>query len=417
MSTSTVRSASNKVLSSPRGLANITNIWRCMADPLSLLSEAAEGGEDIILLLKRPVKVYLVTHPSIIQDVLVTQSRDFGLGPVRRAMKMVLGNGLLTSEGEFHLRQRRIIQGSFRHSKTDTFSDSIVRRTEDYLSDWQDGDVVDLGREMQHLTLGIAVDAFCSSRIPEEVLKIEAATSTINQYLSNRGRNPIGPLLHRLPLPSAFRFRQARRMLDDTILGIIAERQGCPAENEDLLTTLLETAEGQEPMSPQQIRDHIITFMAAGHQTNTNLLTWTWYLMAQHPEVEHSVQTELGSILKGRSPSLEDLPLLVHLGQVLTEGLRLYPPSWATLRTAEKEVYLGGHKISKGAYVIVSQYVTQRDGRWFTDPHSFNPGRWTSEFRSTLPRFAYFPFGGGPRQCIGESLAWMEAGLVFATLA
>ena len=207
--------------------------------------------------------------------------------------------------------------------------------------------------------------------------------------------------------------------MDRIIYDLVKEREAGGVDNGDLLSMLMQGEEtgGNGRASHRQVRDEAMTLIAAGHETTANLLTWAWYLVSEHPEVEAKMKAELDSVLNGRPPGANDLPQLSYTEQVLTETTRLYPPSWANVRRAAESLRIGEYEIPKGAYVIVSQYVTQRDHRWFPDPLSFVPERWTSEFRASIPRYAYFPFGAGPRRCVGESFAWMEGTLVLATIA
>ena len=216
------------------------------------------------------------------------------------------------------------------------------------------------------------------------------------------------------------RFRRAKALIDGIIYDLIKDREDSGSDNGDLPSRLIGagvTEASMGSMSHQQVRDEAITFIAAGHETTANALTWTWFLLSEHPEVETKLHDELDSVLDGRQPTVSDLPELPWSQQVLTEAIRLYPPSWATLRKAISDVRIGEYLIPKGAYVLVSQYVTQRDDRWFPDALTFKPDRWTSSFRASIPRYSYFPFGAGPRQCIGESFTWMEGVLVLAAIA
>ena len=291
--------------------------------------------------------------------------------------------------------------------------------TSRHLERWRDGDVIDGGEEMRELTLRIVVSALFVSEVPDTVDKISSATNIMEEYLAVRSRNPLGLLLHKAPLPLNMRFRKARALVDEIVYGLIAE-QGDSEGGSDMLSMLIEAVQDGETdifTVRRRVRDHTITLIAAGHETTAHVLAWTWYLLSQHPQAEAKLHSELASVLGGKSPSTDDLPHLQYTEQVLNEVMRLYPPSWANLRRARTDVQTGGHTIPRGTYVLVSQYVTQRDPRWFSDPSHFQPERWTPQFRASLNRFAYFPFGGGPRQCVGESFARMEALLVLASIS
>ena len=398
----------------------IPNLLRCIADPFGLVTEAALGHGDIILLVNRPVKVYLINHPEYIRDVLITHNQDFVLGPIRVSMKMALGEGLLTSEGDIHLNQRRLIQPVFHKQRIEAYGTVMVEQTSQHTARWQNGDVVDASQEMSKLTLRVVIKALFNSEVPATVTHLGDASTFMNKYISARGRNPLGPILHKLPLPFNRRFRRAKALVDGIIYDLIREREDSGTDNGDLLSMLIAAGgNGNAPgaMTHRQVKDETITLIAAGHETMANALTWIWYLLSEHPEVEAKLHQELDLALDGRPPTVNDLPHLSFTEQILTEAMRLYPPSWATLRKAIGNVQIGEYVIPKGAYVIVSQYVAHRDQRWFPDALSFKPERWTSEFRASIPRCSYFPFGAGPRQCIGESFAWMEGVLLLATIA
>ena len=404
----------------PKGRLLIGNLLRCIADPFGLVTEAARGHGDVILLVNRPVKVYLINHPEYIRDILVTHNKDFVLGPIRRSMKLALGEGLLTSEGDFHLNQRRLIQPAFHKQRIEGYGTIMVEQTSQHTARWQNADVVDASQEMSELTLRVVIKALFNSEVPATVRHLGDATTIMNKYISARGRNPLGPIFHKLPLPSSRRFRRAKELVDGIVYDLIREREGSGTDNGDLLSMLIAAGEsGNAPgsMSHRQVRDEAITLIAAGHETIANALTWIWYLLSEHPEVETKLHQELDLALDGRPPTVNDLRHLSFTEQILTEAMRLYPPSWATLRKAIDNVQIGEYVIPKGAYVVVSQYVTHRDQRWFPDALSFKPERWTSEFRASIPRCSYFPFGAGARQCIGESFAWMEGALLLASIA
>ena len=397
----------------PKGRPLIGNLFRLAADPFGFVTEAALEHGDIILLVNRPVKVYLINHPEYIRDVLVTHNKDFVLGPIRRSMKSALGDGLLTSEGDLHRDQRRLIQPAFHKKRIAAYGSTMVEQTSRHTASWRDEDVVDASREMMELTLQVVIQALFNCEVPATVQHLGDATTAMNRYMSARGRNPLGPMFEKLPLPSNRRFRRAKALVDGIIYDFIRGREESGTDNGDLLSMLI--AAGS--MSRRQMRDEAITIIAAGHETIANTLTWTWYLLSEHPKVETKLHQELDLELNGRPPTVDDLPRLSYAEQVLTEAIRLYPPSWATLRKAVGNVQIGDYVIPKGAYVLVSQYVTHRDERWFPDALSFKPERWTSEFRASVPKGSYFPFGAGPRQCIGESFAWMEGVLLLASIA
>lgn len=418
MTTSTSTDSKQRLPPGPKGLPIIGNLPTLISSPARLVATAAQGYGDVVLLLKWPFKVYLLNHPDYIREVLVTHNQDFIQGRVHQSMKLALGEGLITSEGEFHLRQRRLIQPAFHRQRVASYGEVIADFAGRLTQPWQDGAVVDIGKEMRELTLRIILKLLFNSEYADQVQEVGDAMTTINEYLVARGRNPLGKTLHKLPLPSKRRFARAMEVLDRLIFGYIRDHEG-NSNTGDLLAMLMaaqDTEEDGSRMSYQQVRDEAITLFTAGHETTSIALTWAWYLLSQHPEVAEKLYQELKSVLNGRMPTIDHLPNLTYTEQVLTESMRLYPPAWCTTRKAINDVQIGGYLIPKGGLVFVSQCVMHRDPRWFSDYDAFRPERWTPEFKASLPRYAYFPFGGGPRQCIGEPFAWMEGILILATI-
>jgi len=402
----------------PKGLPLVRNLLMLMRSPAKLIEEAARRYGDVVLLSRSPLKVFLLNHPDYVRDLLVTHSRSFIQGRVHRAMKLMLGEGLLTSEGDFHLSQRRLIQPVFHRKRIARYGDTMVRVVVAHVADWQEDALVDVGEEMTELTLKAVVKVLFNSEVSTEVRAVGDAMTVASKYLVSRGRNPLGRLLHCLPLPSRRRFERARKVLDGLIYHLIEERESGGIDGEDLLYMLLQARNDDDTrMSRQQVRDEAITLVAAGHETMANALTWTWYLLARHPEVEAALHREVDAVLDARLPTVEDLPRLPYTEQVFREALRLYPPIWCTTKTAIKPVEIGGYRIPEGSLVLISQLLIHRDARWFQDPLAFRPERWTPEFKASLPHHAYFPFGAGNRQCIGESFARVEGVLVIAAIA
>ena len=238
--------------------------------------------------------------------------------------------------------------------------------------------------------------------------------------LFERITNPFAALLSMLPLKSNRRFEQAKQKLDDLIYRIINERRASGEDRGDLLSMLLIAQDdegGSGGMSDEQVRDEAMTIFLAGHETTANALTWTWYLLSQHPDIEAKLHAEIETVLQGRLPTFEDIPKLRYTEMVFAESMRLYPPAWTIGRNALEDVEIGGYKIPTGALVLTSQFIVHRDERWFPEPEKFDPERWTPEAKEKRPKFSYFPFGGGTRICIGEAFAWMEGALLIATLA
>lgn len=397
--------------------------WRYLHDPIGLMQEGATYG-DLVTLSVRPALVYLVNHPDLIQEVLVAKHRHVGRGRSVDTLKYLLGEGLITSEGAFHLRQRRLMQPHFHHRRIATYVETMIQYTRRHQQRWSDGMEVDMAEEMRDLTLHIVVKTLFNLDLPSDVKGIGRAFDFCNHYLTVRDRQiaPIRRLFHQLPLPRTRRFRQELAFLDQTVADLITQRRQSDKEGEDLLSLLVQTTDDEVDnsdeliMTDRQVRDETITLFAAGHETTAVALTWTWYLLATHPEWQTRWYTELDEVLGDRAVTLSDLPHLALTDQILTESMRLYPPLWTTGRMAFESFELAGFTIPAGALLVTPQIVTHRDPRWFDEPQAFRPDRWTPEFRKTLPPYAYYPFGGGPRRCVGDSFAWMEAQIVLATL-
>lgn len=363
---------------------------------------------------------WFFAHPDAVRDVLVTRDECFIKGPALRRAKDTLGEGLLTSEGDLHRRQRRLVQPALHPQRVATYADAMTadaRRTADA---WRDGQEVDLHEEMMRLTLRIVAKTLFDADVAADVDVIGKAMD-ISVGMFVRAMSPWGPLLNHLPLPSNYRFKRAWGKLEGTIERFIAERHaGGAAAKDDLLSRLLAATDTEgdgSGMSDRQLRDEAITLFTAGHETTANALTFTFYLLSQHPEIAARLRAELADVLNGRVPKVEDVERLTYTRMVLAESMRLYPPAWALGRESTGPCSIAGYAIPAEAVILLSQWVTHRDARWWPDPQRFDPDRFSPENRAARPRWSYFPFGGGSRQCIGESFAWMEAILVIATLA
>jgi cytochrome P450 len=287
------------------------------------------------------------------------------------------------------------------------------------LERWQDGATVDIAQEMRGLTLPIAGKALFGAEVDFEVEEISDAFATVIE-LHSRLTSPLAGFMRKLPLPASRRFQRALDRLHVTITRSIAARQASGIDQDDLLSALLraqETAGDERGLTEAQVLDQMRTFLLTGYFTTTNALTWIWYLLSQHPDVEATLHAELDSVLAGRPPTVEDLKKLRYTEMVFAESLRLYPPIWIMPRWTLSDHEMGGYVVRANSLLVISQYVMHHDPRYFPEPFRFDPQRWTPEAKAERPAFAYFPFGGGPRQCIGEGFAWMEAMLILCTLA
>jgi cytochrome P450 len=388
-------------------------------DPLGLLSRAARSG-DVAYFRAGPFRVYVLSHPELVRELLVVRHRDVKKGRGIQALKELLGEGLLTSEGEFHRKQRRTIQPIFHNRRIAGYAASMVDLAERTGDRWVDGTTIDAHREMFGLTLAIVGRTLFDADIEADDAREVGEALGTGLRLFDRLMSPFAPILSRLPLPGTRRLNEALARLDAVIYRMIEDRRARGAHGDDLLSMLLRARDEEGDgggMTNRQVRDEAMTIFLAGHETTSVALTWTWYLLSQHPAVEAGLHAELDEVLDGRPPTLDDLPRLPVTESVLTESIRLYPPAWVLGRTPIVDVELGGYRIPAGAALVTSQWVIHRDDRWFEDASSFRPDRWSDDMRAALPRYAYFPFGAGPRICIGEHFAWMEGRLLLAALA
>lgn len=393
------------------------NLFELRRDPLAFLSSCAREYGDIARYRVLQFPVYLLNNPNYIETVLVAQSRNFTKGRALRASHSLLGSGLLTSEGELWRRQRHLIQPAFQHDRIASYSQLCTRYAEGEIASWQYGERREIDRDMMRLTLLILAKSLFGADIESDVGAVNEAAGVFLQEFRNRLN--AGLLIPGwLPTVGNRRLARAKRQLESIIDELVAVRRRNPDKGGDLLSALLGARDDKGAgMTERQLRDQLVTLLLAGHETTAVELTWTWYLLSQTPDVEEKLSAELRTELRGRAPSLSDLPRLTYTSRVLKESMRLYPPAWAISRRALKDCEIGGHLIREGSSIVLSQWVTHRDSRYFRDPDTFNPDRWTDEFEKELPRFAYFPFGGGPRTCIGAGFAQMEAVLLLATIA
>jgi cytochrome P450 len=388
-------------------------------DPLAFFSSLAREYGDIVQFKLGPEQLFLVSHPDVIRDVLVTHQRNFHKGRGLERAKSFLGEGLLTSEDDFHLRQRRLAQPAFHRQRIAGYAEVMSAYAERHQRRWRDRMALDVHQEMMTLTLAIVGKTLFDADLEGEASDIGGALGTIFETFNATFFNPIGALLEKLPLPMTLRFRAARARLDATVYRMIAERRRSGLDRGDLLSMLLlaQDTEGDGGrMSDLQLRDEAMTVFLAGHETTANALTWTWYLLSGSPEVEARLHAEVDS-LGSAALGMDDVARLPYTRMVLAESMRLYPPAWALGRRAKAACEMGGYPVPARAIVIASPYVVHRDARWFPHPERFDPERWRAERAAERPKFSYFPFGGGTRVCIGEQFAWTEGILLLATIA
>ncbi|MBI1871453.1 MAG: cytochrome P450 [Chlamydiae bacterium] len=391
-----------------------------LRNPIPFMMKMIHDYGDIAHFKLGPQHIFFINHPDMIQDVLVTHNKNFIKGQALNRTKPLLGEGLLTSEGELHLKQRRLIQPIFHRKNVDEYGAVMTEYADRIRGRWKDGEVLDISREMMRLTLLIVAKTLFNRDVEAgEAVKIGEALNTLVDAFKTMIL-PFSEFFEKLPLPGIRRLVKAREFLSSIIYEMIEERKGSQEKPWDLLSLLLAAQDmesGGERMSNKQVHDEAITLFLAGHETTSNALTWTWYLLSQHPEVEKKLHEEIDSVLKGKLPTMEDFPNLKYTEMVFKESMRLYPPAWAIGRRALSDYEIAGYKIPAKSIVGMSQYVMHRDPRYYSNPEKFDPGRWATEAQAHMPKFSYFPFGGGGRMCIGEHFAWMEGILLITTIA
>jgi cytochrome P450 len=403
----------------PRGLNLLRQSLAFGQDWSGFLTCSARQYGDVVFFRFLNVPICLVVHPDLIEQILVKQSGNFVKSRDYRAAKSVLGNGLLTSEGKFWQAQRKLIQPAFRHERIVTYARIMTDSAAAMLAGWRNGETRDIHEEMMSATLDIVAKSLFGSDISGEARGVGLAMAIVMEQFIGQA-NLAFVLPEKIPIPKSTRLRRSINHLDDVIYKLIRTRRAAPKHNGDLLGALLEAQDERGGrMTDEQLCDEIMTLFLAGHDTTANALSWTWYLLAQNPEKEAALFAELHAVLGSRAPAAADLVRLPYTEMVMKESLRLYPPAWSVGRRAIREFELDGYRIPAGTNFFLLQWITQRDARFFPDPERFEPERWRDDpiRNGKLPRFAYFPFGGGPRVCVGAGFAMMEATLLLATIA
>jgi cytochrome P450 len=387
-------------------------------DRLGLFTRCAREFGDVARIRLGPRRIYLLSHPDAIESVVVRQAKSFNKHFALRLTPLVLGQGLLTSEGDFWLRQRRLIQPVFSRARIHGYASDMVRAVERMLGRWQPGQTVGILPEMMRLTLEIAARTMFDADVDADAADVGQALKVLQDSFVLRF-NSLIPIPLWVPIPSNFRFRRAVRRLDEIIYRLIRQRREHPGEGRDLLSLLLAARDedGTGKMSDQQVRDEAMTLFLAGHETTALALTWTWVLLAAHPEAQQKLFAEVDAMLGGRPPTPDDMPRLGYTEAVIQESMRLFPPAYVIGREASAPVEVAGYPVPRGLTIMMSQWVVQRDERWFPEATAFRPERWLDGSTEALPKFAYFPFGGGPRICIGNTFAMLETVLVLARIA
>jgi cytochrome P450 len=365
-----------------------------------------------------PQHAFVVSDPDAIRDILITHQGNFTKSRMLERAKVLLGDGLLTSEAEFHTRQRRLVQPAFHRDRLVRYATDMVACAERARGAWTPGVQLDIHKEMTRLTLAIVGRTLFSADVSSDADEIGRAMTQIFELFDTL-LLPFSDWIQKLPIPPVRRFEKARDRLDKIVYGLIAERRASGKDAGDLLSMLLLAQDESDNahMTDKQVRDEALTLLIAGHETTANALTWTWYLLSQNPDVEARMHAEIDGVLGGKLPSFDDAAKLTYTSGVFAESLRLYPPAWAIGRRAREDYSIAGYAIPAKSILLMSPWVMHRDPRWWPQPERFDPDRWQPEEAAKRPKFAYFPFGGGARVCIGERFAWAEGVLVLATIA
>ncbi len=394
---------------------------RMIRKPLEAIGADWRRYGDVVRYRLGAMQVFLVVHPDGVNQVLQENHRNYVKSVDYQILKRVLGEGLLTSEGPLWLRQRRLMAPMFHRQRIAEFGATMVDSTLKMLDHWSSlasqGSTFDVCNEMMHLTLEIVARVLFKVELAGEMAhEIGRDVTVSNERL---GQFDLGTLLPWLPTPRNREFRRAIRSLDAIVAGIIADHRSSGRDRGDLLSLLLAARDQDtgEAMSDQQVRDEALTLILAGHETTANALAWTWYLLSQNPDVERNLHAELADVLGGRAPAVADLPNLRYTSMVIDESMRLYPPAWSVGRSPVADDEILGFTIPKGSSVMLSQWLTHRHPDFWANPEQFDPDRFSPERSANRPRYAYFPFGGGPRQCIGNVFALTEANLILAAVA
>ena len=390
-------------------------------DTLAFIERCHRDYGDVVRSRFLYVHAYFLYNPADIETLLTTNAKSYRKAQSLRSpfFHRLVGNGLVTSEGDFWRRQRRLAQPAFHRQRISSYGEIMVEYTNRAIAKWKDGERHDIARDMTRLTLEIVVKTLFNSDVSNDADHIGAMLSEIvKPFASQATLKWIAD--NRLPTPGHRRYFNAVSEIDRVVFRIISERRASGADEGDLLSMLLQAQdEDGSQMSDAQLRDEVMTLFRAGHETTALALSWSWYLLATHPEAEKKFHAELDEVLGAhnrRAPEVEDLPKLKYTEMIAKETMRLYPPAYAVGREAIEETEIGGFRVPRNTQLFAFQWVTHRDPRFFDRPEAFEPDRWATDSIQNLPKYAYFPFGGGPRQCIGNYFAMMEVVLLLATI-
>lgn len=409
----------SRTVTGPAGRPFFGNLPAMRQDPTRFLIETAKAHGGMARLQFGPRPAYLVTHPDYVKHVLQDNYRNYIRGDTVKTARRLLGHGLATTDDDYWLRQRRLMQPAFHQRRLARLSDAMVGTVATMLDAWcaraKHGQPVEIVSEMLHLTLAVIVKTMFSLELSEKTQALEEAFTVAQAYVFQRSRNPLTPPLW-LPTPTNRRFRHAVKTLDEVIYGLIAHRRLDQDDRGDLLSMLLQMRDEEtgQRMSDVQLRDEVLTIFFAGHQTTATALAWTWYALATHSDVDRRVRAEVEDVLAGHPPTYADLRYLSYTQRACLEAMRLYPPIWLYARQCVADDVIDGYRIPAGIMILLSPYVTHHDPALWPQPDLFDPDRFTPERTAQRPTYAYYPFGNGPHLCIGNNFALMEAQIIMA---
>jgi cytochrome P450 len=392
------------------------NLRHVSRDIIGFLQKCQKDYGDFFTMRIGPVRRFVLLDPPLIEQMLLRTNKGF-IKPYLLRSTRLLGNGLLSSSGEVWVRQRRMAQPSFHHEAIESYATLMMEHTDRMLASWKDAETRDLHADMRRVTLEIITQTIFGGDITQNSSEAVEAFNIAFEHFGERLKSPF-PVPDSVPTPNNLRLRKACKLLDKILFRYIDERKAAGDQQpKDMLgMLLLARDENDRPMPTLQLRDEVTSLVSAGHDASALILTWAFYLLSQHPEAEARMMEEIRTVLGGRRPDAKDTPRLEYTGWIINETMRLYPPVWLFGREAIEDTPLGPYMVPKGTTVLISQYLLHRDGRTFAEPDSFRPERWGEERVKNRHRFSYIPFGGGPRKCLGDDMAMMEAVLMLARI-
>jgi cytochrome P450 len=401
----------------PRGHFLLGNLRDFTTDTLAFMLDVRQYG-DFVQCRFGPFPFYVINHPDLVHEVLVTNAAKFYKSRVtKQVLYAAVGKGLFTNDGDSWKRQRKLSQPAFHTTRIAGYAKVMVEYARNLIAGWESGRLIDLERDMNVLTMQIVSKTLFDAQVNGEEDELSKAVRIVLRTVDKRF-NRLLPVPEWLPLQENKEMKWAVKRLDEIIQDFIDERRRTGEDKGDLLSMLIAAQDDVDRggMSDKQLRDEAMTVFGAGHETTSGALTWTFYLLSQHPEVEAKLLEELEHVLKGRVPTFEDLQNLCYTEMVIKESMRLYPPAWGVSREAVEDLTVGQYAVDKGQIVLLNIYGIHRDSRFFSDPDRFLPERFSPENEKLMPKYAYLPFGAGPRICIGNAFAMMEAKLLLATI-